>query len=284
MCPLPLRESFGTRKMITAKVIADSINKANGVRLVTLELEYPRYIHAEFMTHRVFSRNASSSRAIPVATMIDRVEQYPVFPSEWGTNKPGMQAGDPIGRMAQTEAENVWTLACRNAVNAARQLKDLGVHKQITNRILEPFSTIKVIVTATEWENFFDLRISLLAQPEIRALAIRMKAAMDASQPVVRSGDGEAGAHLPYVTDEERSTLSIGHLCRISTARCARVSYMNHDKSMPVIGKDIKFAGDLQADRHASPFEHPAFARADMHNEWSRNFLGWFQYREYVGL
>ena len=146
---------------ITAKVLAASRNVYTGTTLYTLELRSPRFIHAEFMTHRVFSRNASSSRATPISKQIDAVESFPVFPSEWGTNKPGMQAGDPLARITQTEAEAVWGLACRDAVKHARKLKDLGVHKQLANRLLEPFSYITVIVSSTEWQNFFAFRRSL---------------------------------------------------------------------------------------------------------------------------
>lgn len=265
--------------MMRAKVLEASINRYTGSTLWSLELKYPRYIHAEFMTHRVFSRNASSSRAIPIAKQIQAVEQHPVFPSEWGSNKPGMQAGENISRMAQTEAEGVWNLALMDAVKHANRLKDLGVHKQIVNRILEPFAYISVIVTATEWDNFFELRISELAQPEIRLLAEKIKAAMDAFEPV----EADLGyVHAPYVTQDERGSLEAETLMALSSARCARVSYLNHDGMDPDFDKDMNLANRLLRDKHASVFEHQAFP-TDSH-QWVRNFRDWFQHRAILGL
>lgn len=267
--------------MIYAKVLADSINLDNYVRLVTLEINQPRYIHAEFMTHRVFSRNASSSRAIPIARQIDMVERFPVMPVEWGQNKPGMQAGEPISRAAQTEAENEWILALNDSVRHARKLKELGVHKQIVNRLLEPFAYIRVIVTATEWDNFFDLRISDLAQPEIRTVAEKIKEAMDASTPEAR-GFGFNDMHAPYLTPEERKTLSQEKAMMVSAARCARVSYLNHDGMEPDIEKDLALAKRLHDDKHASVFEHQALAASS--GDFVRNLRGWTPHRHLLKL
>lgn len=265
--------------MMGAKVLEASTNRYTGSTLWSLELKYPRFIHAEFMTHRVFSRNASSSRAIPIAKQIQAVEQHPVFPSEWGSNKPGMQAGENISRMAQTEAEGVWNLALMDAVNHANRLKDLGVHKQIVNRILEPFAYISVIVTATEWDNFFELRISELAQPEIRLLAEKIKAAMDAFEPI----EATLGyVHAPYVTQAERGSLEAETLMMLSSARCARVSYLNHDGLEPDYDKDMNLANRLLRDKHASVFEHQAFPTASP--QWVRNFRDWQQHRAILGL
>lgn len=263
---------------IRAKVLEDSVN-IYGVRLVTLELEYPRYIHAEFMTHRVFSRNASSSRAVPIARQIELVDSKPVMPLEWGQNKPGMQAGEPISRAAQTMAEDAWIIAKNHAVEAAKKLKDLGVHKQIVNRLLEPFATIKVIVTATEWDNFFALRISELAQPEIRQLAEMILEAMHASEP---KHPGLGGMHAPLLTPEERTGLDKETAMMVSAARCARVSYLNHDGTAPDISKDMNLALRLQVDKHASVFEHQALD-LDV-GGFSRNFRGWMQHRAILGL
>lgn len=264
---------------ISAEVLAHSIGPV-GTPLVTLKLEYPRYIHAEFMTHRVFSRNASSSRAVPIARQIDRVANNPVFPLEWGSNKPGMQAGEAISRVAQTAAEDEWNLALMDTLRHVRKLKDLGVHKQIVNRLLEPFSYITVIVTATEWRNFFDLRISPLAQPEIRELAVIMHRAMSLSTPVLlESGQ----THAPFVTDAEwSSSLTMDEIAMVSAARCARVSYLNHDGLAPDINKDLALATRLRADRHASVFEHQA--RASDIPCRSGNFRDWHQFRAILGL
>lgn len=266
---------------ISAKVIADSVNSANQIRLVTLELNYPRFVHAEFMTHRVFSRNASSSRAIPISKQIDMVERYPVMPSEWGQNKPGMQAGEALSRSAQTEAENAWILAMNDAVKHAKKLKDLGVHKQIVNRLLEPFAYIRVIVTATEWANFFLLRISPLAQPEIRILAEQINVAMAGSTPVWRD-PGVNPMHAPYLTASDLRDLDFRTAMMVSAARCARVSYLNHDGMEPDVNKDIALALRLRQDKHASVFEHQAVA--NLSKGFVRNFRGWTQHREILDL
>lgn len=265
--------------MISAKVIKDSVSVHTGIRLVTMALTYPRFIHAEFMTHRVFSRNASSSRAIPITKQIEAVEREPVMPMEWGSNKPGMQAGEPLDTAHKSQAQNEWVLALNDAVKHAKKLRDLNVHKQIVNRLLEPFSHITVIVTATEWQNFFDLRISPLAQPEIRELAVRMKKAMDASTPEHLS---YSMAHLPFVTLEEITTLDTVMAMMASAARCARVSYMNHDGTDPDVTKDLVLAERLRADKHASVFEHQAVPMKI--TGWSRNFNGWTQHRDVLRL
>lgn len=268
---------------ISAKVLAASRNKFTGTELFTLELRYPRFIHAEFMTHRVFSRNASSSRAIPISKQIDAVESFPVFPSEWGLNKPGMQAGDPLSQEAKMLAEGIWNRAVLDAVKHARALKDLGVHKQLANRILEPFSYITVVVTATEWSNFFALRISELAQPEIRILAESMYNAMYEWEQHGNIVEAKLGyVHAPYVTEEERNTYEPDVLMMISSARCARVSYLNHDGLVPNVDKDLNLANRLLNDKHASVFEHQAFPTASP--QMVRNFRDWNQHRAILGL
>ena len=152
---------------ITAKIIADSISPA-GARLTTLQLRYPRFIHAEFMTHRMFSRNASSSRAIPVERLIQDVLDDPAMPVFWGKNQPGMQAREDHHALVGGEGvsgydhfddsitrEAAWLISRGIAIQHAREFAKAGYHKQIVNRLLEPFSHINVVVTATEWENFF---------------------------------------------------------------------------------------------------------------------------------
>ena len=77
------------------EIVADSISSHNK-RITTFKLRYWRGIHAEFMTHRVFSRNAGSSRARPSQAIIDQVRNDPWGPLEWGVNKPGMQAEEEV--------------------------------------------------------------------------------------------------------------------------------------------------------------------------------------------
>ena len=276
--------------MIEAKVIAHSVahdDRGNhGPELFTLALKYPRFIHSEFMTHRVFSRNAASSRAIPVSKMIEQVRNEPAMPVYWGSNKPGMQAGDELTDMDLATAKNLWIDAAENAAATAEKMQELGLHKQVVNRVLEPFQIMQTVVTATEWENFFQLRISEFAQPEIKALAVAMKEAMTNSTPF-QMPYGEY--HVPYVTAEERdeykSRKDWRTLCMVASARCARVSYLNHDGSNPDIAKDLDLATKLKDAYHASPFEHVArpLDLRDMPRV-NRNFKEWTQFRAELGL
>jgi len=264
---------------ITSTVIADSIS-SYGKRITTLQLTYPRFIHSEFMTHRVFSRNAASSRAIPVAKMIEQVRTDPAMPIYWGLNQPGMQASkeydDPV------VAETQWFVAARNASYQAEELAKLGLHKQIVNRVLEPFQWMHTIVTATEWDNFFELRCHSDAQPEFQALANAMRTALGESVPVERCGDMRChGAwHLPYVSDDERASIATSTLTKLSAARCARVSYLKHDGTAPNGAEDTALFEKLVGGKplHASPIEHQAWA-AGAEDRNSRNFFGWHQYR-----
>lgn len=285
---------------IIAKVIADSIG-AESPRITSLQLRYPRFIHAELMTHRVFSRSASSSRAIPVERMIRDVIDDPAMPVSWGSNKPGMQAGEEIDeyvenwnrfsdlRPTMISAKDGWLVARDAAVAAARAFAEAGYHKQIPNRLLEPFAHISVIVTATEWDNFFAMQCHPAADPTMRALAEAMRDAMDASEPALL----EVGEwHLPYITDAEYwsarskgitevTSYPTSWLPLISAARCARVSYMNHDNSAPDITKDIELANRLFAEKHMSPSEHQA--RIGGHRLLSGNFAeGWEQHRKMI--
>ncbi len=275
--------------MYAAKIIADSI--AAGVRLTTLEVTLPRIVLAEFNTHRMFSRNSASSRAIPVEKRIQAVLDNPFVPDAFAANKPGMQAGTLLNDDDGMAARFEWLMARDSAVESARALAAIGVHKQWANRLIEPFSWTTIVVTATEWENFFNLRISALAQPEIRRAAELMKAAMDASEPVTAK---PGYWHLPYIQRDEfeefyrdETEHAAQRLVKISAARCARVSYLTHD-GVRDQEKDIELHDRLLESRHMSPFEHPARAmpqptRRPVADEFIGNFLEpWLQYRKMI--
>jgi thymidylate synthase ThyX len=255
----------------SARVLLDSV-APNGVRLTTLEATFPRFVLAEFNTHRLFSRNSASSRAVPTAKLIQRVEKEPVLPLEWGRNKAGMSASEVLSKQDAEEAMMVWLLARDDAVAHARELLALGVHKQELNRILEPFLWHTVIVTATQWKNFFELRCAPNAQPEIREAALRMREAMEDSAPrPIGSGDW----HTPLVQDDEYG-LDVELRKRISAARCGRVSYLTHEGKREIV-KDLELCDRLEADRHLSPFEHVATPASDA--GFHANFRGWIQMR-----
>lgn len=267
--------------MIEAKVIEDSISPA-GHQLTTLQLVYPRFIHAEFMTHRVFSRNASSSRAIPVAKMLEQVREHPAMPIHWGKNQPGMQANEQLTGDTLQYAKECWADAALAAANIAEYMASIGLHKQVANRILEPFQHIHVIVTATEWDNFFKLRCHPDAQPEIQELADAMSDAMCYSQPRLLS---VGQWHLPYIRQDERQ-LDNRLLLKMSAARCARVSYLKHDGLAPSVDDDLALYERLMGSQpaHASPVEHQATPMLPMSNDeyLCGNFKGWVQYRKLI--
>lgn len=261
-----------------AKVIEDSISPA-GKRITTLELMYPRYIHSELMTHRVFSRNASSSRAIPVKKLIKDVEDHCVVPEYWGKNQAGMQAKEELAGPDRFLAIDEWCKAASHAIEHARELDRIGVHKQTVNRLLEPFQYIRTLVTATEWDNFFALRCHPDAQPEMQELAEKMREAIEECYPV------ECTWHLPYVSLNERffGALDVNFLevAKISAARCARVSYLKHNGEVPCAADDLALFERLAGSKpiHASSLEHAAIALDDS-TARSRNFVGWKQFRE----
>ena len=150
---------------ISAEIIQDSIHKGN--RITTFELEYPRFIHGEFMTHRQFSRNAASSRAIPVEKMHKHISENMAMPIHWGINEPGMKATTELTGRELSDAINNWQVACDMAIHNSRMLLLSRLHKQVANRVTEPFQMMKTVVTATEWNNWYWLRNHTDAQPEI---------------------------------------------------------------------------------------------------------------------
>lgn len=276
--------------MISAKIIADSVNPI-GIRITTFVLTYPRFIHSEFMTHRMISRNASSSRAIPVKKQIQMVIDNPVIPLAFTKNQKGMQGGEALGGEAHDDAVKTWIEARNQAVVYAKKLADLEVHKQYANRVLEPFSHITVVATATDWDNFFALRCHPMAQPEIHALADYMYAAREVSTPEpLKYGRW----HLPFIDEqamqEVKDLYNIECLqdsdeamlltIRRSVARCARVSYLNHDGTSSSIEEDNELYKRLLGGTpiHASPAEHQAMSLDS--GRKVGNFSGWMQYRK----
>lgn len=270
---------------ISANVVLCSQLSENGSTPIwTLQLRYPRFIHAEFLTHRAFSRNASSSRAIPVKKLIEDIRTDPAMPSYWGRNQKGMQATVELSDDEIKQAKLAWRAASEKAIESAESLMALGVHKQTANRVLEPFSHINVVMTATDFDNWFALRDHPDAQPEIRILAQKMRQAMtdvywDDKMNYVEPGEW----HIPYIRPAEQ-ILSHQSKIAISVARCARVSYMTFDGMPSTVAEDIALYEKLIVAKpaHASPCEHQASAHltADRPDgtKWSprsANFTGW---------
>jgi hypothetical protein len=272
--------------MIEATVIADSISP-HGIRLTTMHLRYPRFIHAEFMTHRVFSRNARSSRAVPVSRLMAEEPYIPHFMK----NQPGMQSFEELDELSHRSAKAVWQDLIQTTRDAVERLHAIGVHKQWANRPLEWFGFIDTLCSSTEWANWYALRDHPAAMPEIQELAREMKIAHEASRPKpLNPGQW----HLPYV-DEPPRLGDDNARCRISAARCARLSYKPFDSETADPEKDYQLFDKLLVERpvHASPAEHQAtpdtphmtiseprqvlrWHHADQHG----NFTGWRQFRK----
>lgn len=294
--------------MILAKVIADSIG-VDAPRLTTLELVYPRFIHAELMTHRVFSRNASSSRAIPVKKLIADLRATPALPVEWRMDESGMQGFTAANETQAREAEAIYIAAMEDAIRHAERLDAAGFHKQHVNRLLEPFAHIKVVLTATQWRNWDGLRDHPDADPTICALAKAIIAARDASTPqTLLMGNW----HLPYIEEEDAEPVALflksadrqelglhsdDHLAavdllkRVSAARCARTSYKTFDGKRSTVPADLKLFNKLVTSDliHASPTEHQAAPDAWLTKgkRWMSphrhgNLKGWCQFRKFL--
>lgn len=266
-------------------------------RLTTLAVTLPRIVLAELNTHRMFSRNSASSRAIPIQRMIDKVTQDPFIPFFWGANQKGMQAHVEIDAASRQQAELQWLLARDVAVEQALKLLSLGVHKQLANRLLEPWLYTTVLVTATDWDNFFALRCHPDAQPELRRAAEMMRDAVAAStprplgfcewhKPYARPDDSD-GWEATTITDVVTDAVQWQQLptqpsdyaqLLLCVARCARVSY-GTSASLRDRADDVALAKRLAASGHWSPFEH--VATPILHSEYSANFFGWVQLRRY---
>lgn len=282
-----------------ARILKDSISP-DGVRLTTIEATYPRIVHAEMMTHRVFSRNSASSRAIPLNKMLERVKEDGFEPIWWGKTQKGMQAEEELTGDELQRAKQRWKDAKDHMVSVVSDLQRIGLHKQIANRLLEPFLWHTSIVTATEWENFFALRCHGATQPELHEIANMMKGTLDLSKPdLLKEGEW----HLPLITDLDALTsegYSIEDIKCICVGRCARVSYLTHT-GVRDPKADIELCMKLLASGHMSPFEHcarpmtrqdarlifrrPGIVGLDIcdlepQNTFSGNFRGWVQMRK----
>jgi hypothetical protein len=267
---------------ITAQVVEDSINK-KGVRLTTLQLTYPRFILAELNTHRVFSRSTSSSRAIPTSKMIDQVYHSPAMPVHWGRNQKGMQAKEELDEFERRQAVSCWLGASKRATEHARLMSGTGVHKQVVNRILEPFLFAKTVITGTDWDNFFELRYHEDSDPNFFELARVIYTARDRSVPkLLKPGEW----HVPYITDSERISLTLLEQVKTSSARCCRVSYLKHDGSFSTLKEDFELHDRLvgAVPRHSSPCEHQATPKGLFtFRKYSGNFdSSWVQYRKLI--
>lgn len=284
----------------SVKIIADSINKF-GQRVTTFELEYPRFVHSEMMAHRLLSRNSASSRAVPTASVLDGIAKKPAMPVFWGKNQSGMQSYQELDSLQKTASKALWLEAVRQATSISKVMQETGLHKQVANRITEPFTHMKVVVTATDFDNFFWLRTHHAADPTIRQLAVMMEVTYNSNKPeLLQQGEW----HLPYVDKRliREDVLSIEDALKLSVSCCCQVSYRKQDQSLEKANKiwDMLNIGSTTEPEHSSPTEHQAvcfnqskptvmyphqWATGVTHVDrnldvWSGNFKGWIQYRQ----
>lgn len=245
---------------ITAKVLARSKSSITGDILTTWELTYPRFILAELNTHRMLSKNSMSSRAVPFTKMIAQCRDNPAMPGHFGINQPGMQANGELQGALRDSAVWLWRKAAGVAAVRAEALDKLGIHKQVVNRLLEPFQTMKTVLSGTELDNFYWLRDHEDAQPEIRALAQAMKQAVKEFGEPVELLPGEW--HTPYFGDgywKQGNSSSLEAALAISASCCAQVSFRTTDGSLEKalkITEMLNLTGDVTKPCHASPVEH----------------------------
>lgn len=311
-------------EVILASVPAD---RPNDKPLVTMRLRYPRIIHGEVLTHRLFSRNARSSRAVPVKTMLLECTSIPFVPWHWGKNQKGMQAdtkcdetvwvqdavmpmagyayGHPEDWKGHTiektgvSREDAWLIAAQRAAQCARAFMEAGYHKQIPNRLLEPFSWIDVLITSNQWDNFLWLRDHKDAEPHLQDLARLVKTALDEMHvQTLKSGEW----HLPYITvddrnaamdrypDSDQTVMGWNWLCKISAARCARISYKPFDGDASYERELERYDMLVTSERvHASPTEHQAKPDVfdEVYEDWCEpslhgNLPGYIQARKLI--
>lgn len=273
---------------------------AKGPTIYTLRLRYPRFIHSEIMTHRVFSRNARSSRAVPVAKMIEEIRTNPAVPWHWGKNQKGMQASEDCNELLNLSPdlpirrEEAWLFARDRSLATAEAFMKSGYHKQIPNRLLEPFMWIDTLVTATDWDNFLWLRDHKDTEPHFQDLARLIRQSLDEAKPQTLGIDEW---HLPYIEKSDRveaikrcsnHAAATEFLLAISAARCARISYAPFDGDASYEKELQRFSLLINSDRmHASPIEHQAKVDLFINGEWlspklHRNFTGWIQARGFI--
>lgn len=300
---------------ITAQPILRSRNACRPDKVLsTLLLRYPRFIHSEFMTHRALSKNAGSSRAIPVKKIIDSILYDTAMPIHWGANQRGMQADQECDAkitlstpdkpwpltdcveelsLAEMTREQAWIEARDRAIDVARAYDAAGYHKQIVNRILEPYMHITVVVSGTEWDNFLELRTHKDAEPHFQMLARAIEGCLTEA-PVQLLQPGEW--HLPFIDRSELYMMDLETAKKISVACCASTSYKTVDgfDMTKAKAEDIFHKLVTSKPLHASPLEH--VAQADLfypahendhgwqrerweHPEQHANFVGFRQYR-----
>jgi hypothetical protein len=295
------------------EILADSLNVATGDRITTFLLKrFPYTLVQEPSTHRILrwsghcvsgdlnpfgetvSRSSASSRAIPISKIIERILEDPFIPT-WTAKQKGMQGKfDALDKGQIAVANDGWRKCMYAAIEQARILDEAGIHKQHANDLLKPYMRIPILVTGTEWENFFNLRCNKkTVRPGFYEQAVAMKEAYNTSEPVaLQPGQW----HIPF-SGRLDDHLDLKTKLKIVTARCARLSYASHDGVFDR-DRDISLHDTLLKEKHSNPFEHSAMAvdrKLSDYPEYAeietdeasyivntRNFRGFYSYRAHL--
>lgn len=275
---------------IDATIIADSI--FNGKRLTSYVLTFPRIVLAEFNTHRKFSRNSASSRAIPFKKMVEKAKSHPFIPLGFQKDHTGMQGSEYFEGEEKEKIIEMWLKGRDSAVERATALYEAGVTKQLCNRPLETYMYHTVIMTSSQFENFFYLRANEQAEIHIAKLAEIMLCEYNCSTPKklkagqwhIPFGDNidpkKVDKVLEFWGEEEGDKITeLDVRTSVAVARCARVSYMNFDGSDDYLS-DVNLCSRLMSSGHFSPFEHVAMAINDPDVPTSNFDNCWYQLRK----
>lgn len=243
-------------------------------RLATFVLKIPKFLWGHIISHRALSRNSASSRAIPAKWIRKNVLQNPFLPVYFGENKPGMQSGNALKGVKLWTAKKIWLWSRYVPVFFHYLGEKIGIHKEVVNRLIEPWLMVDIIITATEWSNFISLRANEAAQPEIQYVAEQINNLLNKQFPTkLQTGDW----HIPFILEKEKD-LDIETKKKVSAARCARVSYSLFNGKTSDIDSDLRLCEKLSSSGHWSPFEH--VAQALDKKERIGNLIGWKQYRK----
>ena len=298
---------------IVARVVAASQSAYCDTKMTTFEIEFPRFILAEVNTHCMLEKNAASSRAIPVAKMLENLKENHATPIHWGKNQAGMVADKEVDAEIAQKAKELWESAFATVDGICYEMIDLGIHKQVANRLNEPFQIVKMVISGTEWNNFFYLRMHEDADPHFQELARCMyEAASKAEYETLYEDEW----HVPYVRtyreangkryylDNNGDYISAFTARQVSASCCAQVSYRKCDDSIEKAEAvfDKLNIGSKTKPAHASPTTHQATpmnlptdvkTRPDMWPEgvthidryydcWSGKLKNWIQFRKLI--
>lgn len=242
---------------IQAEIIADSVWPIIGhnKRLTTFKLVVPHSVLGHLVRHRAFSLSVASNRALRSSSVMDTLNYIP----DWRTAQKGMQPAEFINDKNKRDYldDIVYTLKNYTSEYVNEMVNKHNVAKELTNRYLAPFQLVTVLVTSSEYSNFFNLRDHQDAQYDTQIVARKMKKLLEENTPTyLERGEW----HLPFISYGEAKDNTIIEQIAASVARCARTSYKlpNSENRSDIISDIRLFNKLITPPIHASPLEHVA--------------------------